>query len=72
MILVYRGTEHGFTAENFHSHCDNIPNTMTFVKSDMDRVFGGFASVPWSVEHYQDLEDHKAFIFSLTHRTIHE
>jgi hypothetical protein len=47
MIIVYRGTEDGFTAESFHKKCDNIPNTMTFVKTDMENVFGGFASIPW-------------------------
>ena len=47
MILIFRGTEHGFTADRFHKKCDNIPNTMTFVKTDVEKVFGGFASIPW-------------------------
>mmetsp|Transcript_25258 Transcript_25258/g.22267 ORF Transcript_25258/g.22267 Transcript_25258/m.22267 type:complete len:116 (+) Transcript_25258:731-1078(+) len=31
--LLYRGSEHGFTAQNFHSKCDNIEHTLTVVKS---------------------------------------
>lgn len=74
MELLYRGTEHGFTAESFHKRCDDqIPTTtLTFVKSDMGLVFGGFTSVPWSSDHYRDYPDESAFIFSVTHRTKHE
>lgn len=74
MQLLYRGTEDKFTAEAFHARCDNSspPTTLTFVKSEFDRVFGGFASIPWTSSAYNDYSDEKAFIFSLTHRTKHE
>jgi hypothetical protein len=74
MQLLYRGTEDKFTAEAFHARCDNSspPTTLTFVKSEFDRVFGGFASIPWTSSAYNDYSDERAFIFSLSHRTKHE
>ena len=72
--LLYRGSEHGFSAEEFHKRCDDsIPTTtLTFDLSEMGKAFGGFASVPWSSAHSLDYPDHTAFIFSLTNRTKHE
>ena len=60
--LLYRGSRDGFSASNFHSKCDNIPNTLTIIKSGSN-VFGGFTTSTWegSVGYKKDSE---AFIFS--------
>lgn len=39
---------HGFESKDFHSRCDNIPNTLTIVKSTCKCVFGGFTSLCWN------------------------
>lgn len=49
MELLYRATENGFTAESFHSRCDdsNPTATLTFVLSEHGKTFGAFSSIPW-------------------------
>ena len=65
--LLYQGTRDGFLASNFHSHCDNKPNTLTIVKSTNGNVFGGYTSAQWkSTESYEC--DKSAFIFSLVNK----
>lgn len=73
MALLYRGSEHGFTAESFHSRCDGnaVSTSITFILSEHGKAFGGFCSTPWSSETYSDFMDESAFIFSLNHRTRH-
>ena len=31
--LIYRGSDHGFTASSFHNHCDGKSNTLTLILS---------------------------------------
>ena len=67
--LLYRATEDGFSAQNFHSKCDKFPNTLTVIKSEHGNVFGGFTTKLWSVENDNDREyvykfDNESFIFS--------
>ena len=67
--LLYRGTRDGFGASDFHSRCDNKPNTLTIVKSTSRNIFGGFTSAQWKLSAtglWQ--EDKKAFIFSLVNK----
>ena len=62
----------GFRAEDFHRKCDNMQSTVSFVKSEFGKVFGGYASVSWTSQHPDKGKvDPKAFIFSLTHKTKH-
>lgn len=48
-----RGTEDGFTAEQFHKLCDRKGPTLTVIRSgetgsiDKDYVFGGFTTQSW-------------------------
>ena len=46
--LLYRATEYGWRADNFHNHCNGKGATITIIKSDAQRVFGGFTMVSWS------------------------
>ena len=64
--LLYRATKDGFTAQAFHSKCDEIPHTITIIKNDLDCVFGGYSSESWKSKNRDcDDEDENAFIFSL-------
>ncbi len=46
--LLYRGSRDGFTAADFHRHCDGKGPTLTVVHTSQGWVFGGYASVSWS------------------------
>ena len=79
--LLYRGTRDGFEANDFHSKCDDHPNTLTIIKaSGTSFIFGGFTSVHWYNHfhfyiHFRPIyitsdykSDSNAFLFSLTNR----
>ncbi len=40
--LIYRASQDGFEAANFHSKCDNKPNTLVIIKSENGNIFGGY------------------------------
>ena len=44
---LYQSTIDGDGGVNFHSRCDNIPNTLVLIKSAGNRRFGGFTSAKW-------------------------
>jgi len=71
---LYQATIDGDGTLNFHSRCDNIPNTLVLFKSAGNRRFGGFTSAQWSSSssssgEYKD--DPNAFLFSLDKQKIY-
>ncbi|CAF4873087.1 unnamed protein product, partial [Rotaria magnacalcarata] len=63
--LLYKATQDGFRAIDFHRLCDNQTHTVTIIQSKTGYLFGGYAQIPWSSRNtYQT--DLKAFIFTLT------
>ncbi len=46
--LLYRGSENGFSASNFHQKCDNIPNTLVIVRTEFGKTIGGFTQYAWN------------------------
>ena len=46
--LLYKGSRDGFFSQVFHSKCDNQGATLTIIRSEHGKVFGGYASRPWS------------------------
>jgi hypothetical protein len=66
-LLLYRASEHGFSAQNFHSKCDNHANTLTIVKSTNGFIFGAYTEQLWNSScNYK--ADNSAFIFSLVNK----
>jgi hypothetical protein len=64
LSLLWRGTRDGFAASMFHSKCDGKTNTITIIKSTLNYVFGGYASVAWdSTSGYKT--DANAYLFTL-------
>ena len=56
--LVYRATDDGDRAADFHKKCDKIGPNVTFVKTKTGYVFGGFTVKNW--EHLKrDINDKK-------------
>ena len=69
---LYQATIDGDSPINFHSRCDNIPNTLTLIKSRGNRRFGGFASECWkSPSSFELKDDINAFLFSLDKQKIY-
>ena len=70
--LMYRGTEDGFGAKEFHLKCDGKSSTLTIAKSKMTGyVFGGFTFATWQscsglVQYWK--ADPNAFLFSLINK----
>ena len=71
---LYQATIDGGDPINFHSKCDNIPNTLVLVKSEGYRRFGGFTPIPWKSEEKEIWlkdQDNKTFVFSLDNKKIY-
>ena len=47
MVLLFRGSRDGWKHLNFHSKCDNQGPTITFIKTSLGRLCGGFTPLPW-------------------------
>ena len=48
--LIYRASEHGWKAEDFHRMCDDQGATLIVVKDVQGYVFGGYTATPWSID----------------------
>ena len=46
--LLYRASEHEYTAESFHKYCDNKGPTLVIIKSSKGWIFGGYTTQLWS------------------------
>ena len=58
---------------DFHTKCDNFPNTLTVVQSKGNRRFGGFTSQIWESKEEGVFKDDKyAFLFSLDKKKIYK
>ena len=67
---LYQATIDGGECSIFHKKCDNIPNTLTIIKSAGYRRFGGFTSVEWDTSgKFKD--DKNSFLFSLDRMRIY-
>jgi hypothetical protein len=64
--LLWRGSRDGFTAWQFHRHCDCRANTLT-LKADTDgNIFGGFTPVEWESGNKVKGDDSlRSFLFML-------
>ena len=68
--LIFRLTRDGGEAGTFHDMCDHIKNTITLIMSEDGKIFGGYASIPWTSELGYKL-DEKAYLFSLDQQSIY-
>ena len=46
--LIYRASEHDYTAQSFHEFCDNQGSTLVIIKSSEGWIFGGYTTQSWS------------------------
>ena len=68
--LLFRASNDGFSASNFHSKCDGKSNTVTLVETLNGKRFGGFANNAWDQSSSYKTGS-KGFIFSLDDKSIY-
>ena len=62
--LLYRGSQDGWKASDFHAKCDDKGATITVIRSSDGFIFGGFADKSWTSSGIY-CESDKSFLFSL-------
>jgi len=69
MKLIFRASEHSFSALAFHLKCDNIPDTLTIVRTEFGKTVAGFSHYIWNKptrkDKYVDDEERKTFLLQL-------
>ena len=68
--LLYRATRDTFSSIKMHEMINNKGPIVAILKSQHDKVFGGYSSIGWKPDGAWTA-DEKAFIFSLSHKTQH-
>ena len=63
--LIYRASEHGSKAEDFHERCDDFEGTLIIIRTKDENMFGGFTKVSWDDEEGEKKKDDNAFVFSI-------
>ena len=46
--LLYRASEHDYTAKSFHEYCNDKGPTLVVIKSSRGWIFGGYTTQSWS------------------------
>ena len=46
--LLYRASEHEYSAKSFHQYCDGERPTLVIIKSSGGWIFGGYTTESWS------------------------
>ncbi|KAF2071102.1 hypothetical protein CYY_007588 [Polysphondylium violaceum] len=66
--IIYRASDHGFSALSFHSACDGEGPTVTVIKTTDGCVFGGYNSQSWISAKKFNGFDENCFIFTLVNK----
>jgi len=45
---LFRASDHGFSAKEFHKHCDHIPHTLVLIKTNFGKIIGGYTPLKWN------------------------
>ena len=45
--ILFRASEHGFSAKAFHEKCDNQEDTLVLVRTEFGKTIGGYTHYPW-------------------------
>jgi hypothetical protein len=64
--LLWRGSRDGFGRGDFHSRCDEHPNTLTVILDTDGNIFGGFTPLKWDSRSKLNADPSlKSFLFTL-------
>ena len=48
--LLYKASEHGYSAKSFHEYCDDKGPTLIIIKSSECWIFGGYTTKSWRIQ----------------------
>ena len=64
--LIYKMSEKGTNCKDFHKHCDNKGPTLILIKTNKNKIFGGFTPLNWKNSGGSIYDkSRQTFIFSL-------
>ena len=65
--LLYRGSEHGWMAKDFHDKCDEVLNTISLFQIKDGDLIGGFTTTKWFTPQGGDVfgYDKDSMLFNL-------
>jgi hypothetical protein len=46
--LLFRASYHNFQAEKFHQFCDNVPDTVTIIRTEFNKSIAAYTPLKWS------------------------
>lgn len=62
--LLYRFTRDG-NVNKFHEKCDGAGPTLVIVKSENDRILGGYTDIPWASQGGDQKGNGNTFVYSV-------
>jgi len=69
--LLYRATKDGDSCKIYHQKTNDIPDTLTIIKTKEDIIFGGYTKIKIPSCYGKNFNDDKAFIFSLEYNKLY-
>eukprot|EP01083_Nonionella_stella_P162464 533405_1 len=63
--LLYRASDHDFSASSFHNFCDNKGKTLVIIQAENGYIFGGYTHASWKIPKYKRQQRTDGFIFLL-------
>ena len=51
--LLFRASEHSFSAEAFHRHCDRAEDTFVLVRTEFGKTIAGYSGYTWEAKENQ-------------------
>ncbi len=66
--LLYRASEHEFSAAKFYECCDRVENVLVIIKTEFSKIIGGFNRLGWNSKLHNQWSpdpDKNCFLFSL-------
>ena len=65
--LIFRMSEIGNKASDFHKYCDKKGPTLTLIRTTKNKIFGGFTPLNWSQKEGLETDiNNRTFVFSLS------
>ena len=66
VTLLYKPSEHQYSASKFHELCDGQGATVTLIKSEFGNIFGGYTNISWSSIDLNIRNSGNTFLFLLS------
>ena len=63
MELLFTASKHNFSSAAFHKHCDNIPDTLTLVRTGGGKTIAGYSHYQWNQVSCGFVEDSGRRVF---------